>query len=273
MAILYARTAKEAVALLNNRRPRSRIRRLWLVSLEGTGQSPPVPAGATGKDGQMKHFLVWISVTALTVSLSTAPADVAVPDYRGDDNSTCQEWDFLTGGAPLGSYFAPDGTEGITYTPYPYGSPLEPYAQVAGTYAPSTGPGPGGAWSDYTADLFIFNSVDLSPDPYKLLRVQATFESKILPSYRRIIGSAIITWVITSGGVRMAATMNITRTAYLRCFFKNAGETIPSFDRKKTTRGISNITPNVRQQRTTSDTYLLRISVGTRSRPLTTTRK
>ncbi len=123
----------------------------------------------------MKHFLVWISVTALTVSLSTAVADVAVPDYRGDDNSTCQEWDFLTGGAPLGSYFAPDGTEGITYTPYPYGSPLEPYAQVAGTYAPSTGPGPGGAWSNYTADLFIFNSVDLSPESYKLLRVQATF--------------------------------------------------------------------------------------------------
>ena len=118
----------------------------------------------------MRHILAFRCVVAILAAVSTAPADVAAPDYRGDDRSTCQEWDFLTGATPIWSYFAPDGTEGITHTPYD-----PPLAQVTGDYVPNTGPGPGGACSDYTADLFIHNAVELDPDSYKKVRVQATF--------------------------------------------------------------------------------------------------
>ena len=118
----------------------------------------------------MRHLLAWSCVAAVMAAVSTAPADVAAPDYRGDDGSTCQEWDFLTGSGPTFNYLAPDGTEGITYTPYD-----PPLAQVTGDYVPDTGPGPGGAWSDYALDLFIHNAVELDPDSYKKLRVQATY--------------------------------------------------------------------------------------------------
>ena len=118
----------------------------------------------------MRHILAFGCVAAVLAAVSTAPADVAAPDYRGDDNSTCQEWDFLTGSSPSWDYFAPDGTEGITDNPYD-----PPLAQVTGDYVANTGPGPGGAWSDYTADLFIKNAVELDPDSFKKLRVQATF--------------------------------------------------------------------------------------------------
>ncbi|MHC4718729.1 MAG: hypothetical protein ACYS5V_17325 [Planctomycetota bacterium] len=117
----------------------------------------------------MKHLLVWTCATAVMAAVSTAPADVAPPDYRGAEGATCQEWDFLTGLTPTWDYLAPDGTDGITDNPY--GTPL---AQAKGQYTEDWGPGPGGAWSDYTVDVFVQNRVELEPDSYKKLRVQAT---------------------------------------------------------------------------------------------------
>jgi hypothetical protein len=49
-----------------------------------------------------------------------------------------------------------------------------------------------------------------------------------------ISGPAIMHWVITSGGVRMAAITKVNNIAYFLFCFKNSGVTAPIFVRKKT---------------------------------------
>ena len=65
----------------------------------------------------------------------------------------------------------------------------------------------------------------------------------MLTSYSTIKGSAIMTWVITSGGVRIAAPAKNSSSAYFRFFFKNSTETRPSLAIKVNTMGSSNTRP------------------------------
>src|SRR6058998_2231024 len=57
-------------------------------------------------------------------------------------------------------------------------------------------------------------------------------------------------WVTTSGvGVITAATMKLTKTAYLRLWARNCGVTIPSFARRRIKTGSSNTRPIPRMSR------------------------
>ena len=55
-----------------------------------------------------------------------------------------------------------------------------------------------------------------------------------------------MTWVTTSGGVNMAATMKIIRMAYFRCFLSISTFISPSLARKKAKRGNSKIRPKAK---------------------------
>ena len=49
----------------------------------------------------------------------------------------------------------------------------------------------------------------------------------ILNSYKTIRGTPSMIWVITSGGVNIAAPIKNIKIAYLRFFFRKSTETIP----------------------------------------------
>ena len=57
------------------------------------------------------------------------------------------------------------------------------------------------------------------------------------------MGTAMSSWETTSGGVRMAATMKMTSTAYLRALRMRWAVTTPMRERKKVKMGISKMSP------------------------------
>ena len=65
----------------------------------------------------------------------------------------------------------------------------------------------------------------------------------MLISYRSIKGKAIIIWVTTSGGVKIAAKTKNKSRAYFLFFFKNSTVTMPSLARNVIISGSSKTSP------------------------------
>jgi len=62
-------------------------------------------------------------------------------------------------------------------------------------------------------------------------------------------------WVITSGGVRIAAATKVNRMAYFLFFFSRSGVTIPILVRKKITTGNSKTSPKANSSLTAKEKY------------------
>ena len=74
-------------------------------------------------------------------------------------------------------------------------------------------------------------------------------------SYNIIIGVANITWLITSGGVKMAAATNEVKIAYRLLEANPSGVTNPDFTSNNNTTGSSKLNPNANINLITSDKY------------------
>ena len=72
---------------------------------------------------------------------------------------------------------------------------------------------------------------------------------------------------MTSGGVRMAESINMPTIAYFLFSLKNLGVITPIFVKKSTTNGNSKITPNVKVNIPTKDIYLLTVIMGSIKSP------
>ena len=70
-----------------------------------------------------------------------------------------------------------------------------------------------------------------------------------------MIGTASRTWLITSGGVRIAAATKATTIAYFRFDFSPSELTIPTLARRTRSTGSSKATPKAKMRRITSDRY------------------
>ena len=87
---------------------------------------------------------------------------------------------------------------------------------------------------------------------------------KIIPiSYKTSKGTAIKNWVITSGGVRIAAAINIKTIACRLFFVRKAGVTTPILVRKRIAKGNSNTRPNANVNIPTKEIYLSIVIIGT----------
>ena len=137
-----------------------------------------VAANATRRekgDRAMKRVLL-AACFVLLVATGVRAEDVEPPTGRGSPGYACQEWDFVTDVPPEG-YYPPDGLGGIT------DYDLAELHISDGTYLPSVGPGPGGAWAFADDSSKFGNMMIVVREPvFGSLRdhghVQVTFDNR-----------------------------------------------------------------------------------------------
>jgi len=121
-----------------------------------------------------------MAVAVLAAAPLALAEDLALPDYRGFEGWTTQEWDFVTVGSDPewpGYYRGPDGTSGITHNPYD-----TPEAWVHGpdelSWLDGFGPpgSSGGSWFDFShMEFYVPNRPNMPLDSWKDVRVQVTY--------------------------------------------------------------------------------------------------
>ena len=80
----------------------------------------------------------------------------------------------------------------------------------------------------------------------------------IIPaSYKIINGPAIKHWVMTSGGVSIAAATNVNNKAYFLFRLRRSGLTRPTLAKKKTTTGSSKTIPKAKRSLMAKEKYCL----------------
>ena len=117
----------------------------------------------------MKRILLFFLVGVVTANCSAVLLDLNAPDWRGDDGTTYQEWDFLTDANP---------TDPDAYV-NDYGTPM---LTVGGNYSIwlSEDLGYEGVWSVYSDAMEIcIPNVDVE-NPYKEILLQIVYKEDFL---------------------------------------------------------------------------------------------
>lgn len=117
----------------------------------------------------MKRILLFFLVGVVAANCSAVLLDLNIPDWRGDDGTTYQEWDFLTGDNPA----APDAYVND------YGVPSVAIGGDNSIWLKEN-LGHEGVWSVYSDSMKVtISNVDIE-NPYKEIWLQIIYKEELL---------------------------------------------------------------------------------------------